>query len=72
MYDREKLRIINLQKKDFKCLKDNLVYYWDTLVAKCENGPLFEPHSRPNLPILVLSLFQGDFMTLKSFRISIK
>lgn len=30
------------KKKDFKNFKDNLVYFWDTLVAECENGPLFD------------------------------
>uniref|UniRef100_M1A3F4 Stromal antigen n=1 Tax=Solanum tuberosum TaxID=4113 RepID=M1A3F4_SOLTU len=48
-------------KKDFKNFKDNLVYFWDTLVAECENGPLFEPDSAPVIPYFVLSLFQGGF-----------
>nr|XP_016464325.1 PREDICTED: sister-chromatid cohesion protein 3 isoform X2 [Nicotiana tabacum] len=30
------------KKKDFNNFKDNLVYFWDTLVAECENGPLFD------------------------------
>ncbi|PHT68476.1 Sister-chromatid cohesion protein 3 [Capsicum chinense] len=30
------------KKKDFKNFKDNLIYFWDTLVAECENGPLFD------------------------------
>lgn len=30
------------KKKDFKNFKDNLVYFWDTLVGECENGPLFD------------------------------
>ncbi|KAL9228113.1 hypothetical protein vseg_003727 [Gypsophila vaccaria] len=30
------------KKKDFNHFKDNVVYFWDHLVAECQNGPLFD------------------------------
>ncbi|CAK9185210.1 unnamed protein product [Ilex paraguariensis] len=30
------------KKKEFKNFKDNLVFFWDNLVAECQNGPLFD------------------------------
>lgn len=32
----------NSKKKEFKNFKDNLVFFWDNLVAECQNGPLYD------------------------------
>uniref|UniRef100_A0A5B7CBP1 Putative sister-chromatid cohesion protein 3 isoform X2 n=1 Tax=Davidia involucrata TaxID=16924 RepID=A0A5B7CBP1_DAVIN len=32
----------NSKRKEFKNFKDNLISFWDNLVAECQNGPLFD------------------------------
>lgn len=32
----------NSKKKEFKNFKDNLIFFWDSLVTECQSGPLFD------------------------------